>query len=117
MGQKVNPIGLRLGITKTWESSWYAEKNYADMLQEDFKIKKYINKNLKHAGVAKIEIERAAKSLKVYIHAARPGIIIGRKGEEADKIKQAIAKEINKKDLILNIKEIRRPETEAQLVA
>ena len=117
MGQKVNPIGLRLGITKTWTSNWYAEKNYADVLQEDIKIQKYIKKNLKHAGIAAVEIERAAKSLKVYVHAARPGIIIGRKGEEADRVKKALADLVGQKDLILNIKEIRRPETEAQLIA
>ena len=117
MGQKVNPIGLRLGITKTWTSNWYAEKNYADVLQEDIKIQTYIRKNLKHAGIAAVEIERAAKSLKVYVHAARPGIIIGRKGEEADRVKKALAELVGQKDLILNIKEIRRPETEAQLIA
>lgn len=117
MGQKVNPIGLRLGINRTWQSNWYAEKNYAAQLQEDFKISDYIRANLKHAGVSKVEIERAAKSLKVYIHASRPGIIIGRKGEEADKVKNSLAHLIQQKDLILNIKEIRRPETDAQLVA
>lgn len=117
MGQKVNPIGLRLGINRSWESSWYAEKDYAAMLQEDFKITDYIRGNLRHAGVAKVEIERAAKNLKVFVHAARPGIIIGRKGEEAEKVKNALARLVQKKDLALNIKEIRRPETEAQLVA
>ncbi|MDT8446223.1 MAG: 30S ribosomal protein S3 [bacterium] len=117
MGQKVNPIGLRLGINRSWESSWYAEKDYASMLQEDFKITDYIRNNLRHAGVAKVEIERAAKNLKVFVHAARPGIIIGRKGEEAEKVKNSLARLVQKKDLVLNIKEIRRPETEAQLVA
>jgi len=117
LGQKVNPIGLRLGINRTWASNWYAEKDYAAMLQEDFKIQDYVRENLKNAGVAKVEIERAANSLRVFVHAARPGIIIGRKGEEADKVKNALARLVNKKDLILNIKEIRRPETDAQLVA
>lgn len=116
MGQKVNPIGLRLGITKTWESTWYAGSNYAKNLQEDFKIKKYIRKNLAHAGVSKIEVEKAAKKTKVVIHASRPGIIIGRKGEDAGKLKQAISRLINQ-DLVINIKEIKRPDTEAQLIA
>lgn len=117
MGQKVNPIGLRLGITKTWQSNWYAEKKYSDVLMEDIKVTEYIRKNLKHAGIASVDIERAAKSLKVYINAARPGIIIGRKGEEAEKVKKQIARIIKKDDLVLNIKEVKRPETDAQLVA
>ena len=117
MGQKVNPIGLRLGITKTWQSNWYAEKNYAQVLLEDIRINEYLRKNLKHAGIARIEIERAAKNLKIFVHSARPGIVIGRKGEEAEKIKKSLAKITNTKELVLNIKEIRRPETEAQLIA
>lgn len=117
MGQKVNPIGLRLGINRTWASNWYAEKDYSALLQEDLKINEYIKEHLKNAGVAKVEIERAAKSLKVYVHAARPGIVIGRKGEEAEKVKNSLAQLVNKKDLVLNIKEVRRAETEAQLVA
>ncbi len=117
MGQKVNPIGLRLGITKSWQSNWYAEKRYADILLEDIKIKEYINKELKHAGIANIEIERAAKNLKIYIHAMRPGIIIGRKGEEAEKVKQKIAGIVKHQDLVVNIKEVRRPEMDAQLLA
>ncbi|MCG8334969.1 MAG: 30S ribosomal protein S3 [Proteobacteria bacterium] len=117
MGQKVNPIGLRLGITKSWQSNWYAEKRYADILLEDIKIKEYINKELKHAGIANIEIERAAKNLKIYIHAMRPGIIIGRKGEEAEKVKQKIAGIVQHQDLVVNIKEVRRPEMDAQLLA
>jgi small subunit ribosomal protein S3 len=117
LGQKVNPIGLRLGITKSWGSNWYAEKKYADVLLEDIKIKEYINKNLRHAGIASIEIERAAKNLKIFINAMRPGIIIGRKGEEADKVKKNIAKIVNHEDLTVNIKEVRRPELDAQLIA
>lgn len=117
MGQKVNPIGLRLGITKTWQSNWYAEKKYSSILMEDIKVTEYIRKNLKHAGIASVDIERAAKSLKIHINAARPGIIIGRKGEEAEKVKKEIAKLVQQQDLVLNIKEIRRPETDAQLVA
>ena len=117
MGQKVNPIGLRLGITKSWESNWYAEKKYAEILLEDIKIKKYIKKNLKNAGIASIEIERAAKNLKIYINAMRPGIIIGRKGEEAEKVKSNIAKIVKHDDLVVNIKEVRRPEIDSQLIA
>jgi len=117
LGQKVNPIGLRLGITKSWQSNWYAEKKYGSILLEDIKIKKYISRTLKHAGIANIEIERAAKSLKIYIHAMRPGIIIGRKGEEADKVKKNIAKIVGHEDLVVNIKEVRRPEIDAQLIA
>ena len=117
MGQKVNPIGLRLGITKTWQSNWYAEKKYASVLEEDFKISQYIHKRLKNAGIASVDIERAAKSLKVHIHAARPGIIIGRRGEEADKVKQQLVRLVQNNELVLNIKEVKRPETEAQLIA
>ncbi len=117
MGQKVNPIGLRLGITKSWESNWYAEKRYSDILLEDIKIKDYIRENLKHAGIASVEIERAAKNLKVFIHAMRPGIIIGRKGEEAEKVKRQIVRIVKHDDLVVNIKEVRRPEIDAQLIA
>jgi small subunit ribosomal protein S3 len=117
LGQKVNPIGLRLGITKTWESNWYAEKKYSSVLKEDIRIKEYIRNNLKHAGIAAVNIERAAKTLKVYINSARPGIIIGRKGEEAEKVKQQIAKIVQHKDLVVNIKEVRRPELDAQLIS
>lgn len=117
MGQKVNPIGFRLGITKSWQSNWYAEKRYSDILLEDLKIKDFIRKNLHHAGIASVEIERAAKSVKIYIHAMRPGIIIGRKGEEAEKVKQQIARIIKHQDLVVNIKEVRRPEINAQLMA
>ena len=116
MGQKVNPIGIRLGITKTWDSIWYAEENYAAKLLQDIKIKEYIRKDLKHAGVARVQIERAAKKLKVVIYTSRPGVIIGRKGEEAEKIKQTI-KKLVKQDLTVSIKEIKRPELEVQLIA
>lgn len=117
MGQKVNPIGLRLGITKTWQSNWYAEKRYSDILLEDLRIKDYLRTNLRHAGIAAVEIERAAKNVKVNIHAMRPGIIIGRKGEEAEKVKQQVARIIKHQDLVVNIKEVRRPEIDAQLIA
>lgn len=104
MGQKVNPIGLRLGITKTWQSNWYAEKRYAEILLEDIKIKEFVRTKLRNAGISSVEIERAAKSIKIYIHAMRPGIIIGRKGEEAERIKKNIEKIVNSKDLVINIK-------------
>lgn len=116
MGQKVNPIGLRLGITKTWSSIWYAEKNYKDDLLQDIKIRKFIVKKLGHAGISKVEINRAAKNVKVMIYAARPGIIIGRKGEEAGKIKLSLQKLIGQ-DLVVNIKEVKRPDIDAQLIA
>ena len=117
MGQKVNPIGLRLGITKTWESNWYAEKKYSSTLQEDIRIKEHIRKTLKHAGIASVNIERPAKTVEIYINSARPGIIIGRKGEGAEKVKQQIAKIAEHKDLVVNIKEVRRPELDAQLIS
>ena len=116
MGQKANPIGLRLGISKTWISNWYAEKSYKNELLQDIKIRKYINDKLGHAGISKVEIGRAAKNLKIVIFAARPGIIIGRKGEEAEKIKVALSNLINQ-SLVVNIKEVRRPEADAQLIA
>lgn len=116
MGQKVNPIGLRLGITKTWASNWYAEKNYASELLQDIQIREFLQKKLGHAGIAKIDIDRAAKNLKIVIYAARPGIIIGKKGEEAEKLKKSIATMV-KQDLVVNIKEVKRPEMDAQLIA
>ncbi len=117
MGQKVNPIGLRLGITKTWESNWYAEKNYSSILQEDIRIKEHIHKSLKHAGIASVNIERAAKTLKIFINSSRPGIIIGRKGEEAEKVRKQIVKIVKNEDLTVNIREVRRPELNAQLIS
>ncbi len=117
MGQKVNPIGLRLGITKTWGSNWYAEKKYSTILLEDIKIRKFIKSHLKHAGISSVNIERAAKKLKIFISAARPGIIIGRKGEEADKLKKNIASIVETDDLVVNIKEVKRPELDSQLIA
>lgn len=116
MGQKVNPIGLRLGITKTWISNWYAEKNYASELLQDIQIRKFLKKKLGHAGISKIDIERAAKNLKIVVYAARPGIIIGKKGEEAEKLKKSLSALV-KQDLIINIKEVKRPEIDAQLIA
>lgn len=116
MGQKVHPIGLRLGIIKTWDSRWFAKKNYAALLHEDLKIRKIVKERLTHAGVAKIEIERAGQKAKINIHTARPGIIIGKKGAEVDKLKKDL-ESITGKQMYINIQEIRRPELEAQLVA
>ncbi|MDH4161068.1 MAG: 30S ribosomal protein S3 [Nitrospirota bacterium] len=116
MGQKVHPIGLRLGIIKTWDSRWYAKKNYAALLHEDINIRKIVKERLTHAGVAKIEIERAGQKAKINIHTARPGIIIGKKGAEVDKLKKDL-ETMTGKQMYINIQEIRRPELEAQLVA
>ncbi len=116
MGQKTHPIGIRLGIIKTWNSKWYAKKNYKEYLYEDLSIQKYIKEKLFHAGVPKIEIARTGKKIKVTIHTARPGIIIGKKGAEVEKLKKEIEK-ITAKDISIDIKEIRKPELDAQLVA
>ena len=116
MGQKVNPIGLRLGIVKTWDSRWYAEKNYSKFLQEDIVLRKYIKRKLYHAGISKIEIERTANRVKITIRAARPGIIIGQKGAEIEKLQKEIQKQIQR-EISINIQEIRRVEGDAQLVA
>lgn len=116
MGQKVHPIGFRLGIIKTWESRWYAKKNYAALLHEDIKIRSIVKERLTHAGVSKIEIERAGQKAKINIHTARPGIIIGKKGAEVDKLKKDL-EAMTGKQMYINIQEIRRPELEAQLVA
>ena len=116
MGQKVHPIGFRLGYIKTWSSRWYAEKDYAKLLHEDLKIRKIVKKKLYHAGVAKVEIERSGNQIKITIHTARPGIIIGRKGAEVDKLKVEL-EAMTKKQVYINIKEIKKPELDAQLVA
>jgi small subunit ribosomal protein S3 len=116
MGQKVHPTGFRLGYTKTWRSRWYAEKEYASLLHEDLALKKDLKKRFAHAGVAKVEIERAANKLKITIHTSRPGIIIGRKGQEVDKLKQEVQKKTGK-EVFINIQEILKPELDAQLVS
>ena len=116
MGQKVNPIGLRIGITRTWNSKWYAEKNYAEQLREDIEIQQFIKKSLKHAAISKIEIERASRKTKINIFSARPGIIIGRKGDEVEKLKKSLVN-LTKRDVVVNIKEVKRPEIDAQLIA
>jgi small subunit ribosomal protein S3 len=116
MGQKVHPIGFRLGIIKTWDSRWFSEKNYASLLHEDLKIRAIVKERLMHAGVSKIEIERAGQKAKINIHTARPGIIIGKKGAEVDKLKKDL-ETMTGKQMYINIQEIRRPELDAQLVA
>ena len=116
MGQKVHPIGFRLGVIKTWDSRWFSQKNYAALLHEDIKIRKIVKERLMHAGVSKIEIERAGQKAKINIHTARPGIIIGKKGAEVDKLKKDL-EAMTGKQMYINIQEIRRPELDAQLVA
>lgn len=116
MGQKVNPIGLRLGINKTWSSRWYSKKDYVKFLHEDLKIKKFLKKQLGHAGVADIIVERSPEKVKVIIHTARPGIIIGKKGSELENIKKELAK-FTKSEIFVQVEEIRRPELNAVLVA
>jgi len=116
LGQKVNPIGLRLGINKSWDSKWYLDKGYAKSLHEDIKIRSFLKKKLFHAGVSKIEIERVADKGKVNIYTARPGIIIGKKGTEIENLKKDL-QNLTGKEIYINIQEIRKPETDAQLVA
>ncbi|NTV51235.1 MAG: 30S ribosomal protein S3 [Desulfobulbaceae bacterium] len=116
MGQKVNPIGLRLNIVKTWDSIWYANRDYAKFFLEDQKIRKYLKKRLYHAGVAKIEIARTGEKVKVKIHTARPGIVIGKKGAEIEALKADLDR-VTKRECHVDIQEVRRPESDAQLVA
>ena len=116
MGQKVHPVGLRLGFNKTWRSRWYSEKEYASLLHEDLRLKRDLKKRFSHAGVARVEVERAANKLKISIYTSRPGIIIGRKGQEVDKLKQELQKKTGK-EVFINIQEILKPELDAQLVS
>jgi small subunit ribosomal protein S3 len=116
MGQKVNPIGLRLGINRTWDSRWFADANYADLLHEDLAIREFLRKRLKQAGVSRIIIERPAKKARVTIHTARPGVVIGKKGADIEKLRSALQK-LTGSDVHLNIVEIRKPEIDATLVA
>ncbi|GAB4390865.1 MAG: 30S ribosomal protein S3 [Thermodesulfovibrionales bacterium] len=117
MGQKTSPIGNRLGIIKTWSSRWYADKkNFADNLVEDINVRKYIKNRLYHAGVSRIDIERAGQKMRVAIFTARPGIVIGKKGAEADKLRKEIGA-MTGGEVAIDIKEVRKPEIDAQLVA
>ena len=116
MGQKVNPHGLRVGVIKDWDSKWYAEKEFADYLVEDNKIRTFLKKKLYSAGVSKIEIERASDRVKVVIFTAKPGVVIGKGGAEIEKVKKELGQFTDKK-LVVDIKEIKRPDKDAQLVA
>ncbi len=116
LGQKTNPIGNRVGIIRTWESRWFLKKGYSDQLIEDFKIRKLIKEKLYHAGIAKVELERPGQKVKLIIHTARPGIIIGKKGTEVEKLKKEI-ENITGKQVGVDIKEVRKPEVNAQLVS
>ena len=116
MGQKVHPIGFRLGVNRTWLSRWYADSDYSDKLHADLKLRDFLKKRLYHAGISKIELERAANKVKINIFAARPGIIIGKKGSEVEVLKKDLAK-ITDDECFINIQEVRKPEVDAQLVA
>jgi len=115
MGQKVHPKGFRLGVIEQWDSKWFARREYAELLHEDLRLRKFLKQRLYHAGISKIEIERAANKAKINIYTARPGIVIGKKGAEIDKLKAEIAK-LTKKESFINIHEVRRPDVDAQLV-
>jgi len=116
MGQKTNPIGFRLGVIKSWESRWFSEKDYSKLLQEDITIRKFLIKKLSSAGISKVVIERPAKLAKITIHTSRPGVIIGKKGSDIEKLKKDIGK-ITEGDVSINILEIKKPELDSQLVA
>ena len=117
MGQKTHPVGFRLNVNKTWKSTWFAEKNnFAESLEEDVKIRKYISFRLPNAGISSVEINRTSKKVSVTIHTARPGIVIGRGGEEVNKLKKELRQLTNKKDAQINISEVKRPELNAALV-
>lgn len=116
MGQKVHPIGFRLGIIKDWDSRWYAKKGYSVLIHEDLKIRTFLKDKLNHAGVSKIEIERTANKMRVNIHSARPGLVIGKKGAEIDALRNEI-KRFTDKEIFININEVRKAEIDAQLVA
>jgi small subunit ribosomal protein S3 len=116
LGQKVNPIGLRLGIVKTWESRWFGGKNYAEYILEDYKLRKFIKEKIYHAGVSRIEIERSSKRVRLRIYTSRPGIVIGKKGAEIALLKKSIEK-ITDREVLIDIQEVRKPEIDAQLVA
>ena len=116
MGQKTHPLGFRLGVIKTWRSRWFAGKNYAEVLHEDLRLRRYIKERLYHSGVSRIEIERKADQLRIIIHTARPGIIIGKKGSEVEKLRAELSR-MTRKEVRLDIEEVRKPELDAQLVA
>lgn len=117
MGQKVNPHGLRVGVIKDWDSKWYADADFADFLVEDYNIRKFLKNKLYNAGVSRIEIERASERVKIVIHTAKPGVVIGKGGEEIEKTKKELQKLMNNKKVVVDIKEVKRPDKDAQLVA
>jgi len=116
MGQKVNPIGLRLGVNRTWDSRWFAGKDYGELLHQDLKLRDYIMERLNQAGASRVVIERPAKKARITIHTARPGVVIGKKGADIEKLRQDVARMTNS-EVALNIVEIRKPEIDAKLVA
>ena len=116
MGQKVHPYGFRLGYTKEWRSRWFATKDYADLLHEDIALRDMITERRHHAGISRVDSERAANKLKIDVHTARPGIVIGRKGAEVDRLKRSV-EELTGRDVFINIQEVHRPELDAQLVS
>jgi len=116
VGQKTHPRGFRLGVIEFWDSRWYAERDYATLLHEDIKLRQFLKKRLYHAGISKVEIERAASKVKINIFTARPGIVIGKKGAEIEKLKSELAR-LTKSEVFINIHEVRRPDIDAQLVA
>jgi len=116
LGQKVHPIGFRLGVHRNWDSRWFATREYSTFLLEDYRIRKFLKKRVAQAGISKIEIERAAKKVRIRMHTARPGIVIGKKGADIEKLKKDLEREI-KQEIIIDIQEVRKPEVDAQLVA
>ncbi len=116
MGHKVHPKIFRMGVTESWDSKWYADQDYTNLLHEDFKIKKFVKSRVYHAGISKIEIERASNKAKINIHTARPGIVIGKKGAEIEKLKEELSR-LTAGEIYINIHEVRRPDLDAQLVA
>ena len=116
MGQKTNPVGLRLGITRSWASNWYAKERFADYLYEDILLRNYLRKRLEHGGISALEIERTAKRVTVGIHTSRPGIVIGKKGEEVERLKLEL-QHLTQKEIQINIREVKKPEMDSQLVA
>lgn len=116
MGQKVNPLGFRLGVIKSWDSRWFAGKDYAAFIEDDYNLREFLKKKLYHAGISKIEIERWAKRVRLRIYAARPGIVIGKKGAEIEQLKKELEKMVAQ-EVVIDIQEVRKPEVDAQLVA
>lgn len=117
MGQKVNPIGFRLGIYRFWDSRWFARKSYGKEVLEDVQIRQFLNKALENAEISKIEIEKAGDNVRVVIHSGRPGVVIGKKGQEIESLRNEIARRLNKKNVEISVQEVKNPETNAMLVA